>query len=204
VVVEGKGQIPATPEGRQVFYRLQPAEILSWMFDLKAREFYPEVTVLENPRSFQMFRDRINRNWLINSCATTRCHGGEEAGRLWLHRRQQASDAAAYTNFLILERFRTSTGQPLINYTEPARSPLLQMGLPRDQAFIKHPEVTGVGRPPWNPVFRSQEDDRFTQAVEWIKSMYPRRPEYPIDYKVPVPNSRTPHSLGPDGEPVER
>jgi hypothetical protein len=203
-VVEGRGPIPVTPNGRQLFLRMKPEEVLSWMFDLKAREFYPEVTVLENPRSLQMFRDTINRNWLVNSCATNRCHGGEEAGRLWLYNRQQASDPAAYTNFLILERFRLSTGQPLINYNEPARSPLLHMGLPRDQAIFKHPEVTGRGRGPWTPTFRSQEDYRFVQAVEWIKSMYPKRPDYPIDYQPPVPKPKIPQGLGPDGQPVDR
>jgi hypothetical protein len=202
-VVEGKGQVPVNPSGRALFFRMTPAEVLSWMFDLKAREFYPEVSVLENPKSFQMFRDRINRHWLINSCATAKCHGGEDAGRLWLYNRQQSSDAAAYTNFLILERFRLSNGQPLINYNEPSRSPLLEYGLPRDLAVNKHPEVP-PSRGKWQPVFRGVEDDRFTQAAEWMKSMYPKRPDYPIDYKTPVPNAKLPHSLGPDGKPVER
>ncbi len=203
-VVEGKGPIPVTPNGRQLFLRMKPAEVLSWMFDLKAREFYPEVMVQENPRSFQVFRDRINRNWLVNSCATNRCHGGEEAGRLWLYNRQQSSDGAAYTNFLILERFKLSTGQPLINYNEPARSPLLHLGLPRDQAIFKHPEVAGPGRGQWTPTFRSLEDERFVQTVEWIKSMYPKRPDYPIDYQVPTPQPRSPHGMGADGQPVDR
>ncbi|HYE62410.1 MAG TPA: hypothetical protein VD997_10470 [Phycisphaerales bacterium] len=203
IVVEGKGPVPVNPAGRALFFRMSSAEVLSWMFDLKAREFYPEVQVLENPRAFQMFRDRINRHWLINRCATDQCHGGQDAGRLWLYNRQQASDAAAYTNFLILERFRLANGQPLINYNEPTRSPLLEYGLPRDLAVNKHPEVP-PSRGNWQPVFRSVEDDRFTQAVEWMKSMYPKRPDYPIDYKAPAPTPKKPHGLGPDGKPVER
>jgi hypothetical protein len=202
-VVEGKGPVPVNAAGRSLFFRMSAPEVLSWMFELKAREFYPEVQVLENPKSFQMFRDRINRNWLVTYCANIKCHGGEDAGRLWLYNRQQSSDAAAYTNFLILERFRLANGQPLINYNEPNRSPLLEYGLPRDLAVNKHPEVPPA-RGKWQPVFRGVEDDRFTQAVEWIKTMYPKRPDYPIDYKVPVPKPKLPHGLGVDGEPVAR
>ena len=36
-----------------------------------------------------------------------------------------STDQVAYTNFLILERFKLDNGMPLINYAEPARSPLL-------------------------------------------------------------------------------
>ncbi len=204
VTVEGKGQLPTTPEGREVFYRMRPAEVLAWMFELKAREFYPEVTVQDNPKAFQTFRDGLNRNWVVNACATTRCHGGEEAGRLWLYNKLPSSDQSAYTNFLILDRFRLANGQPLISYGEPARSPLLQMGLPRDLAVTKHPEVQGAGRGRWQPVFRSEEDARFTQAVEWIKAMYPKRPDYPVDYTVPTPKSKGPRGLDSEGQLIDR
>jgi hypothetical protein len=198
-VVEGKGVMPNTPEGRAVFYSKKPAEMLDWMFGLKAREFYGEVQVLENPKSMQMFRDHVNRTWLVNSCATNNCHGGEEAGRLWLYNKRQGSDAAAYTNFLILERFKLDNGMPLISYTEPAQSPLLQMGLPRDQAVIKHPELVGANKGKWRAVFRGPEDERFQEALEWIKAMYEKRPDYPVDYKAPVPQPKLPAAAPAEG-----
>lgn len=185
--VEGRGTIPQVPEQRAIFVRKPPAEILGYMFDLRAREFYGQVKVLDNPRAMQMFRDNVNRTWLTNSCATTRCHGGEEAGRLWLFDKKPTSDVAAYTNFFILESFRYADGLSLIDYGEPANSPLLQLGLPREQAKYKHPEVGGINRPRWRPVFRGQDDDKFVAAVEWIRAMYPKRTEYPIDYTPPVP-----------------
>lgn len=201
-MVEGKGTMPTTPEGRAVFYAMKPSEVLDWMFRLKAREFYGEVQVLENPKSFQMFRDHVNRMWLVNSCATSNCHGGQDAGRLWLYNKRSGSDQAAYTNFLILERFKLQNGMPLISYTEPANSPLLQMGLPRDQALIKHPELTGVNKGKWRAVFRGQEDEHFQQALDWIKSMYEKRSEYPIDYKPPVPQPRVVSPAPIEAEPV--
>jgi hypothetical protein len=122
----------------------------------------------------------------MNGCATTRCHGGEEAGRLYLYNKSPASDRSAYTNFFIIEKFRTAQGMALIDYNEPRRSPLLQMGLPRDKATIKHPDVGGAGRRR-APAFTSEDDPRFRQAVAWIRTMYPNRPEYPIEYTPPVP-----------------
>jgi len=185
--VEGKDTIPNVPEKRAMFVRLPAPEILSYMFALRAREFYGKVQVLENPRAMTMFRDDVNRGWLVNSCATSRCHGGEEAGRLWLYDKKPMSDAAAYTNFFILENFKTSEGVPLINYDEPAMSPLLQLGLPREQSKFKHPEVGGAGAPRWKPAFRGTDDPKFEATVQWIRAMYPKRTAYPIDYSPPMP-----------------
>jgi len=185
--VEGRGSVPETPEGRAVFHRLRPAEILGWMFDLQARDLYGTVRVEENPEAMRRFRDDVHRGWLVNSCATTRCHGGEEAGRLFLFNKRQGSDAAVYTNFLILERYRLPDGRPLIDYAKPEDSPLLEMGLPRDAVARPHPEVEGPNRPHLRPVFDSKDDQKYKRAVAWIASMYPRRTDYPITYEAPVP-----------------
>ncbi len=201
---EGRETIPVNEQGRKIYAARKPVEILTDMFALKARDFYPRVQVMENPESMRRFRDDVNRTWLVNACATTRCHGGEEAGRLMLFDRKAASDAAAYTNFLILDRFRLEGEDgrrtvPLINYAEPAASPLLQMGLARDEATIKHPDLPASMAARWRPVFRSPQDERFRRAVEWIRSMYGakdgKRPEYPIDYQPPQP--RTPEAPAP-------
>lgn len=189
---EGKGTVPATPEGRELFMRQRPADLLGWFFALRARELYGMVQVLDNPPSLRIFRDEINRSWLTNSCATNKCHGGEEAGRLLLFNRKSGSDASAYTNFLILDRFKTSDGLGLIDYPEPARSPLLEMGLPHDQAIFKHPQVDSVSQGRWRPVFRDRNDEKFLRAVEWIRGMYPQRTGYPIDYKPPSPKAASP------------
>lgn len=186
-LVEGRGPVPSGPEGRERFLRQSPAEVLSWMFDLRAREFYGQVEVLENPRSMKLFRDNVHGTWLMNACATSNCHGGQEAGRLWLFNREgRRSDRAAYTNFLILDRYRTADGRPLIDYADPARSLLLQYGLPRNRAVTPHPEVAGAGRR-WQPAFDGPDDPKFRRAVEWILNMYPNRTGYPVEYTPPVP-----------------
>ncbi len=169
--------IPSTREAKEAFRLLPPERILETMFRVRARDLYGEVQVLDNPASMKKFRDQVHSAWLINNCATTQCHGGSAAGRLLLTNRRPNADRSVYTNFLILDRFRTMDQRRLIDWNEPERSVLLQMGLPRDDAIVPHPEVRG-----WTPAFRTRDDRRFRNAVEWIGMMYRPRPEYPLEY----------------------
>jgi hypothetical protein len=189
----GNPLIPVTREGRDAFFRKRPAEILDVMFRLRARELYPEVKILETPQSIRRFRDDVERAWLINSCATTDCHGGAQAGRLRLTNRRAGSDASVATNLLIIDRFRLDDGSPLVDYDRPSRSPLLQFALPRGDALRKHPPVpvrSGSRVDAVKPVFRDANDRRYQLTLEWIKSMYSPRPQYPISYT--PPGSSTP------------
>lgn len=183
--------VPSSPEGRQALLRRDPLTVLDLMFRVQARPLYGEVKVLEDPASMRMFREQIHRSWLVGanmSCASSSCHGGQEAGRLFLNNHLSNRDATVYTNFLILERYRLKDGTPLINYDEPAESPLLQMALPRERSKRPHPEVgRSAGRRGWRPFFRDEDDLRFKRAVEWIQLMYRPRPDYPIDYTPPLP-----------------
>lgn len=183
--------IPGTVEGREALYRQRPEQVLELMFRLQARELYPEVEVLDHPRAIGLFRNEVHGRWLINSCATAQCHGGQEAGRLWLYTDKAHSNETVYTNFIILERFKFDDGTPLINYGQPAKSPLIQMALPPEISLYPHPDVPRTrGSRGYRPVFRSTSDRRFRDAVEWISSMYQPRPEYPIEYTPPVPEPR--------------
>lgn len=176
----GNPVIPTSREGKAEFYKLAPEEILSVMFTVQARDLYGQVQVLANPASMRQFKDSVNRGWLATSCATQACHGGPDAGDFTLVGRRPSSDEAVYTNFIILERHRLSSGEPMINYEEPEKSPLLQLGLPRSGSAFPHPEVKG-----WSPTFRNARAKRFEQTVDWIRSMYEPRPEHPIEYPPP-------------------
>jgi len=174
--------IPSTAEGRRAMERWHPARILDLMFRLRAREFYGQVQVLGHPKSIRLFRDDVHRKWLINACASNRCHGGAQAGRLILFNRRRNADASVYTNFLILNRATTADGTPLIDPKHPARSPLLQVALRPSASSRPHPQTPG-----FRPVFRSEDDPAFRKAVQWIRSLYTPRPQYPIDYDPPRP-----------------
>ena len=108
-----------------------------------------------------------------------------------------------YTNFYILSKFQLAGGTPLINWEEPEKSPLLQLGLPRGKSRRPHPEVPHrvSGHDMFKATFQTTEDPQFKQAVEWIKSLYRPRPEYPIAY-VPFRPLEAPAIPGTGGTPA--
>lgn len=198
----GDPLIPSSADARAAFYALPPSQILDIMFRVQARDLYGRVRVLDHPRSVLTFRDQVHRTLIQNACATTACHGGAEAGRLQLRRSAPQSDATVYTNFLILDRFRTKDGRPLIDYDKPARSTLLQYALPRQHAVNPHPVVpTGTNNSDaWKPFYRNEEDDRFIRAVEWITTMYRPRPQHPVEVPTrPPAEKEAPAAKSPPG-----
>lgn len=193
---------PVAVDEREAILKLPPAEQLRLLFKHRARDLYETVTVAEDPPSMETFKDRVHgtRGWLVNGCASTRCHGGAEAGRLRLISERPNSSETAYTNFVILENFRLANGTPLINHSEPARSPLLHLALPRRASLYPHPEVDqqALGEN-WRFIFRSTSDRRFKESADWIGSLYTPRPDYGIIYPPPPPDSDPP----PTGDPGE-
>lgn len=188
--------VPTSKEGRAAFFAKSPAEVLEVMFRVRARELYGGVKVQGQPANMELFRDRVHVTWLINNCATTRCHGGPSGGDFQLTNRHPRSDASVYTNFLIMDRHELADGTPLIDYASPTESPLLQLGLPAYDSSTPHPRVEG-----WRPAFRTRGDRRYEDAIRWIESMYRPRPEYPIQYPPRRTGGATP--AVPD-DPVER
>lgn len=205
----GNPLIPPTREGRESLYREKPEKILDLMFRVRARDLYGQIKVLDHPTPMRRFREDVHRGWLLNGCATATCHGGQDAGRLWLYNRRPSADTTVYTNFLILDRFRLPDGKALIDYNDPANSPLLQMGLPRADSLYPHPRVNAIGRGrDWRHVFGSSDDRKFLDAVAWINSLYRPRPEYPISYTPPIPEGAKAARAAPpaptaDGKPAE-
>ncbi|MCC6322542.1 MAG: hypothetical protein IT438_14025 [Phycisphaerales bacterium] len=179
----GHPLVPVTREGREAILRKPAVEVLDLMFRLQARDYYGQVDVIDQPRVIKLFRDDIQRTWLM-SCATNACHGGNDAGRLILHNRAPNSEQSVYTNFYILNRYVTDRGSSLINWDNPERSPLLQAGLPREDSLFPHPAVPrgASGHDAWKPTFQDTDDKQFKRAVEWLESLYRPRPHYPIDY----------------------
>lgn len=193
--------IPASSTERTALFREEPIAIARMMLqDLRARELYPKINVLSEPYALNIFRQRVHNTWLINNCATSRCHGGLKAGRLFLHRKGHKDDRVRYTNLLILERLDLGDEWPLVNYEQPLMSKIIQYGLPRTEARLAHPDVPG-----WAPVFGRSNKRLLDDAIEWIESMYQPRPDYPIAYEPPDLRKETPRDpLGGDPERVPR
>ncbi len=181
-LIETYGSSKLIPMGsaRTAMFRAEPLEIVNLMFQLRARELYPEIVVETEPYSLNLFRRRVHDSWLTKNCATSRCHGGVHAGRFFLHGRGHKNDRVRYTNLLILERLDLDPQWPLINYDEPTMSLIVQHGLPRTLARKPHPDVPG-----WKPVFNRNNQRMLEDTVEWIEAMLRPRPEYPVEYDPP-------------------
>jgi len=191
-------RFPASGDARNALYRAEPLEIVQLMFTLRARDLYPEIMVLSEPYAMNLFRQRVHNTWLLNNCATSRCHGGA-GSRFRLHRRQYKRQPVRYTNFLILERLQLDPDHRLIDYEDPLNSLILQYGLPRDRARFPHPPVRG-----WKPAFRSPDDRLFRDTLRWIDAMFRPRPDYPVDYQPPMIDPHQPSSDEPDPPDTDR
>lgn len=173
-----------TREDRQAFLEREPLDILREMFDARARELYDQVEVLDLPASLAGFRNNVHARWLVASCASSACHGGAHAGDFLLYNRRPRTEAAFLTNYLILERTALPDGRPLLDYENPRRSPLIQLGLPREDSLAPHPDVPG-----WRPIFNGAKGRWIDETTAWIESMRVPRVEHPVQYEPPTPAS---------------
>lgn len=190
--------IPATSEGRTRMFRADPIDLVRLMFELKARDLYPQISVDSEPYALNLFRQRVHDAWLIGNCATSRCHGGLDGGRFFLHSRNSRDERARFTNLLILLRSEWPE-QPLVDFERPLDSLIIQHALPRTEARFPHPDVPG-----WKPVFTNANQRLLADSIRWIESMYQPRPTYPVEYEPPVlqpalglPRSDTEPPAGP-------
>jgi hypothetical protein len=161
-------------------FRADPIDLVRLMFELKARDLYPQINVDSEPYALNIFRQRVHDAWLIGNCATSRCHGGLEGGRFFLHSRNSRDERVRFTNLLILLRSEWPD-EPLVDFERPLDSLVIQHALPRTEARFPHPDVPG-----WKPVFTNANQRLLADAVRWIESMYRPRPSYPVDYEPPI------------------
>tara|TARA_R110000744_G_scaffold98402_1_gene190118 strand:+ start:2132 stop:3346 length:1215 start_codon:yes stop_codon:yes gene_type:complete len=185
---------PVAEQDREAILKGSDLDKLKLLFRNRARELYSEVQVDEDPESFKVFKKHIagRTGWMLNSCATVRCHGGDDAGDFKLISKNPNSPESLYTNFVVIDRYKLSDGTNLINYTDPDRSPMVQLGMIRSRSLYPHPEVdpTEFGRD-WKPVFRSSTSTNFKRVTDWIRSLYTPRPDYGFQYPPSSPDPET-------------
>ena len=173
--------IPSDPNGRDQLHSLPDIDLVKLIFEVKARELYPEIMVESEPHSLNHFRTKVHNAWMIRNCATSGCHGGPDAGRLFLHRSNLNGPRTVYENLLILERLELEGSRRLIDYENPQMSLLIQHALPRSESRIPHPDVRG-----FKPAFPSGGGRMQTQTIEFIRNMYSPRPQYPVEFVPPT------------------
>jgi len=171
--------IPESEAGRTRLFTQEPIELVKLMFDLRARELYERIQVETEPHALNMFRTKVHNAWLLGNCATSRCHGGPDGGKFFLHGRNGNSDSVRYTNLLILLE-SSFDGRPMVDFDQPHDSLLVQHALPRSSARFPHPDVPG-----WKPVFDRTNERLMADCERWIATMHRPRPEYPVDFDPP-------------------
>lgn len=173
---------------RRAFRRKPGHEQLATLFDLQARELYSEVVIRQDPPAVKSFRSQLNRQYVLNYCAATGCHGDGSPGGLYLFRVQPNSNATVYTNLYILNRYENQAGR-MIDRDEPRRSLLLQYGLARNTAATPHPETPG-----WRAQFVNEDDPRFHVYTDVLDQLWKPTPNYGISYTPPVWQEPTDHA----------
>lgn len=172
------------PKGTADQNRFRAAEgwqKLDLIFRLRARQFYDQITVPDDPPAMRTFRTQIHQRYVLNYCATSECHGGKKAGNLFLYRDDPNSEATVYTNFYILNQAQNKDGYLLDrDRAKTERSLLIQYGLPRNRALTPHPEVKG-----WRPQIRDERDPQYALLLDWVKSLYYPAPNYGISFTPP-------------------
>ena len=184
-------EFPVDERSRLAILKKSEIDKLKILFTHKARDLYAQVQVLEDPSSIELFKEHVHsrRGWIINTCASTRCHGGTQAGDFQLINTNANSNATTYTNLYLIEQYELADGSKLINYQDPQRSPLLQMAMVEKNSLHPHPVIPrDFPGPKFKALFRSTRDRKFKQTIEWINAMYQPRPE--LDFEAPAhPNT---------------
>jgi hypothetical protein len=144
----------------------------------------------------RIFRTKIHKNYVLNYCATASCHGGPDAGKLFLFRSRPTNKETAYTNFYILDAYQPAGRWDMIDRFDPERSLLIQYGLPREDTNAPHSKVRG-----WRPRLRATgRRPMLSTITNWISQLQEDRPNYMINYKIPIlPKKKNTGSGKPTG-----
>jgi hypothetical protein len=176
-----EGKLPVDGDTAQKLAGWPAPRLLTLLFQLKARDLYGRIRVAEDPEHLRVYRKQVHDAWLVPNCATSRCHGGDQAGSLRLVREQPRDARTSYTNLVHLLRHRTAAGESLLDFDNPSASPLLDMGRPRESARRPHPAVSG-----WKPSVRGGRGEPETSVVAWLRGMHRPRPDYPVTIEAPA------------------
>lgn len=166
------------------FRAMKPLEQLNVLFAVRARGYYEEVQVKDDPPAIREFRN-VHKNYVMPYCATAECHGGPKAGALFLFNNPPGGEDTLHTNLYILSTFQTKEAY-MIDRDYPGKSLLVQYGMPRDKTTTPHPEVAG-----WQPKILPIEKDRtHLMLTQWIGMLLRPVPDYELGYTIPkLPSS---------------
>lgn len=182
----------------QTFNQLKPFEQAQRIFDTKDAALAKDVRVQNDPPPLVEYRRSI-QPIIANGCANSGCHGNTANGGFALLY-PASGDAAAYTNFYVLQSFVKKVNgveQRAIDRNYPDKSLVIQYLLADDQSELHHPKVSG-----FRATLRSKNDANYKKLVEWTKKLAPVQPDYGIDFTIPGAAARSSSTTGPTTTPA--
>lgn len=162
------------------FRAMKGLDQLKVLFAVRARGYYEEVQVRDDPPAIREFRNNVHKNYVLTYCATAECHGGAKAGGLFLFNNPPTSDDTVHTNLFILSSYENDKAF-MVDREYPGKSLLVQYGMARDKATSPHPEVAG-----WQPkILLGDKDRTHVMLTQWIELLLRPRPDYELGYAIP-------------------
>lgn len=137
------------------------------------------ITVKSDPKFMVDFRNKVYPV-VSNFCASPECHGGAKAhGALKLFNPSVKNEKVLYTNFVLLDGYRSEAGR-LINRDSIEESLLLKFGLPAASSQVQHPKKI-------KQAFESRDDQKYKDVYSWIRALQPPpHPDYRLKYQPPA------------------
>jgi hypothetical protein len=156
----------------QTFNKLSPQQ-QAWAIVQNGTPEMKKDVILGDTPSMLQFR-KVESSILANSCAA--CHTPDKnAGGFSLHLPAD-NEAATYTNFLILQRYKHPEGDrtySMIDRETPTDSLLIQFSLPSDIGNPPHPKNQN-----YKGAVRTRNDPRLKMATDWVSALNPIVPDY--------------------------
>ncbi len=157
-------------------------KVLTILAEVRAGRVSPsladDIIITSDPIIFEEFIRRVEPI-ILSGCATSKCHGGTEAGDFALYNERVMKENTHYTNFLILEQYKHDD-LSMINRDFPEQSLVVQYGLPPDAQNVAHPTQIDT-------LYRSPDDPRLAIVLRWIGALDLPAPEYGITLEPATP-----------------
>lgn len=154
------------------FNRLTPSQ-QAWAIVRNGTPEMKKDVVISDPPAMAQFK-KVQQSLLYTGCAN--CHSNDKAmGNFSLHFPAD-SEAATYTNFMILQKYTHKEGDRtygMIERERPGDSLLVQYSLPMDIGSPPHPKA-----PNYKGAVHTRGDPRLKTATDWISSLNPIAPDY--------------------------
>jgi hypothetical protein len=169
-----------------VFNKMTPTQQAREILSHGSPKLWGGVHVMSDPASMANYTKTIEKI-VITGCAAAGCHDASSKTNFILH--TEASDEAAYTNFLMLQSYRTTVDKVerlMIDRDQPGDSLLSEYMLAPKVANTPHPKAEG-----YNGVFKNVQDPRFKLVTGWLRALPTIPPDYGIDLTKPPPTPAT-------------